>query len=59
MQKYVHKVLVNLPRMASVVRWTDSPDMAIAVDWDVKNQTKQINKYALSPDDLVLQLVLQ
>ena len=24
----------------SVVRWTDRPDMTIAVDWDVKNQTK-------------------
>ena len=24
----------------SVVRWTDRLNMAIAVDWDVKNQTK-------------------
>ena len=28
----------------NVVRWTDCPDMIIAVDWDVKNQIKQINK---------------
>ena len=24
----------------SVVRWTDRPDMSIAVDWDIQNQTK-------------------
>ena len=43
--KYVHEVLVNcldkLAQEKSVVRWTDRPDMTmIAVDWDVKNQTK-------------------
>ena len=27
----------------SVVSWTDHPDMTIAVDWDVKNQTNQIS----------------
>ena len=39
--KYVHEVLVNclvkLAQEKSVVRWTDRPDMTIAVDWDVKN----------------------
>ena len=44
-QKYVHEVLVNslvkLAQEKSVVRWTDRPDITIAVDWDVKNQTKQ------------------
>ena len=25
-----------------MVRSTDRPDIAIAVDWDIKNQTKQI-----------------
>ena len=43
-RKYVHKVLVNclvkLAQEESVARWTDHPDMTIAVDWDVKNQTK-------------------
>ena len=43
--KYVHQVLVNclvkLVQEKSVVRWTDQLDMTIAVDWDVKNQTKQ------------------
>ena len=43
-RKYVHKVLVNslvkLAKEKSVVRLTDRPDMTIAVDWDVKNQTK-------------------
>ena len=47
-RKYVHKVLVNrLVKLAleeSVVRGTDHPDMTIAVDWDVKNQTIQTNK---------------
>ena len=42
---YVHEVLVNrlakLAQEKSVVRWTDRPDMTIAVHWDVKNQTKQ------------------
>ena len=44
-QKYVHEVLVNplvkLAQEISVVRWTDRPDMAIAVDWDVRQQTKK------------------
>ena len=44
-QKYMHKVLVkHLVKHApqkSVVMWTDRPDMTIAVDWDVKHQTKQ------------------
>ena len=48
MQKYVHEVLVNclvkLAQEKSVVRWTDHPDMTIAVVWDVKNQAKQTNK---------------
>ena len=47
-RKYVHKVLVTclvkLAQENSVVRWTDRPDMTIAVDWDVKNQTKQTNQ---------------
>ena len=42
--KYVHQVLVNclvkLIQEKSVVGWTDRPDMTIAVDWDVNNQTK-------------------
>ena len=44
-RKYVHEVLVNclvkLTQEKNVVRWTDHPDMTIAVNWDVKNQTKQ------------------
>ena len=43
-QKYVHKVLVNFFGQAqetSVVRLTDHPNMIIAVDWDIKSQTKQ------------------
>ena len=43
--KYVHKVLVNplvkLAQEKSVVKWTDRLDMNIAVDWDIKIQTKQ------------------
>ena len=43
-RKCVHDVLVNclvkLAQEKSVVRLTDPPDMTIAVDWDVKNQTK-------------------
>ena len=39
-QKYVHKVLVNcLVKLAQ--ERTDRPGMTIAVDWDVKHQTKQ------------------
>ena len=41
----MHKVLVNpLVKLAEgkkVVRLTDRLDMAIAVDWDIKPQTKQ------------------
>ena len=42
-RKYVHEVLVDPFKLAqdkSVVRLTDRPDMTIAVDWDVKQQTK-------------------
>ena len=43
--KVCAKVLVNglvkLAQEKSVARWTDRPDMTMAVDWDVKNQTKQ------------------
>ena len=43
-RKNVHKVLVNrlvkLAEEKSVARWTDRPDITIAVDWDVKQQTK-------------------
>ena len=41
----MHEVLVNrlvkLAQEKSVVRSTERPDMTIAVDWDVKNQTNQ------------------
>ena len=47
-RKYVHKGLVNhlvkLAEEKSVARWTDRRDMTIAVDWDVKQQTKTIMK---------------
>ena len=33
--------LVKLAQEKSVVRLTDRPDMAIAVDWDVNHQTIQ------------------
>ena len=40
----MHEVLVNrlvkLAQEKSVVRWTDRPDMTIAVDWDIKQQNK-------------------
>ena len=42
--KYVHEVLVKLVQEKSVVCWTEDPDMTIAVDWEVKHQTKQANK---------------
>ena len=46
--KYVHKVLVyclvNLAQEKSGARWFDRLDMTIAVDWDVKPQTKQKTK---------------
>ena len=44
----MHKVLVNLFQACpgkNVARLTDSLDMTLAVDWDVKPQTKQTNKY--------------
>ena len=43
----VHKVLFSrLVKLAqeSVVRWTDRLNMTIAIDWDIKPQTKQIIK---------------
>ena len=47
--KYVHEALVNrlvkLAQEKSVVRSTDSPDMTIAVDWEIKHQTKLKNAY--------------
>ena len=46
-RKYLHKVLVNrlvkLAQEKSVVKWSDRSDITIAVDWDVKHQTKQTN----------------
>ena len=40
--KYVHKVLVNcLVQLAQEKVWLGDLDMTIAVDWDVKHQTKQ------------------
>ena len=32
--------LVKLAQEKSVARWTDCPGMAIAVDWEKSNQTK-------------------
>ena len=49
-RKYVHEVRVLVNRLVrrakekSVARWTDCPDMTIAVDWDVKNEKKQNQK---------------
>ena len=47
-RRYVHKILVicllKLAQEKSVVRSTDRLDMTIAVDLDVKHQTKQTNK---------------
>ena len=39
--KYWLTALSSLPRK-SLVWWADHPDMTIAVDWDVKNQTKKV-----------------
>ena len=36
--------LVKLAQEKSVFRWTDRLDMTIAVDWDIKPQTKQNQK---------------
>ena len=42
--KYVHevtgKLLVQACPGKGVVRWTDRPDITLAVDWDVKQHTK-------------------
>ena len=50
-RKYVHKVLVNclfkLAQEKSVLRWTDRPNMTIAVDLERK-ATKQTNKQVTS-----------
>ena len=35
------KRLVKLAQEKRVVRWTDRPNMTIAVDWDVKHLNKQ------------------
>ena len=47
-RKNVHKVLVNLlvklAQEKGKARWTDHPDMTIAVDWDVKHQTRPLVK---------------
>ena len=40
------KDLIKLARDKSVVRWTDRPDMTIAVNWDVNNKTKRQTKQA-------------
>ena len=54
--KYVYKVLVNrlfkLAQEISVVRWTDRPDMTIAVYWDVKQQTKNKSIQRDDPFDI-------
>ena len=49
--KYAHEVLVNCTG-TSVVRWTDRLDMTIAIDWDVRHQTKQTNKTKNSASSL-------
>ena len=58
--KYAHKVhvnlLVKLAQEKSVVRWTDHPDMTIAVDLDVKQKTNVILNWVLS-DRLVSALL--
>ena len=41
MQKELVNHLFKLAQEKSEVRGTDRPDMTIAVDWDVKHQTKQ------------------
>ena len=47
-RKYMHEVpvncLVKLAHENNVVRWTDRPDMTLAVDRDVKNQTNKPSK---------------
>ena len=43
-----HDVLINrlfkLAQEKSVVMWTDRPEMTLAVDWDVNQQTNQNNR---------------
>ena len=39
-RKYVHKVLVNRSVKLAQEK-NDCPDMTIAVNWDVKNQTNE------------------
>ena len=47
-QKYVHGLLVNcsvkLAQEKCVFKWTDRLDLTIAVDWDIKSQTKQTKR---------------
>ena len=43
MQEVLVNRLVKLSEVKCVVRGTDPPNMTIAVDWDVKNQTNQPN----------------
>ena len=47
----MHEVLVNrlvkLAQEKSVVRWIDHPNMTIAVDWDIKHQTKTKTKVGI------------
>ena len=46
-REYVHEVLVNcLVKPAQEKVWLDSdrPDIPIAVNWDIKNQTKPTNE---------------
>ena len=42
-----------------MVRCTDRPDMTIAIDWDVKHQTKQTNKTSGAISLVTIRLVLQ
>ena len=53
-RKYVHKVLVNrlvkLAQEKCMNKSTDSPNMTISVDWDIKHQNKQA-KLLKKPSD--------
>ena len=53
---YVHEVLVNrlvkLAHEKSVVRLTDRPYMTLAVDWDIKQQSKPKPKKSMDPGSL-------
>ena len=50
----MHNVFVNRLSQAcqgkSVVRWSDCLAITIAIDWDVKLQTKQISSFENSVD---------